>query len=118
MKTQHTPKPWIIDNTMAKDKRINTFWYRIRDDSGNVIAEAKGQHCGINNSTAEANAKLIAAAPYSLESHIKNVELLEDFDFNNYLRLGNNTQKKLDKCIEIMNLIFITSREAIKKSTP
>lgn len=67
MKTNHTPKPWIIDNTMAKDKRINTFWYRIRDDSGNVIAEVKGQHCGINNSTAEANAKLIVTSPILLK---------------------------------------------------
>ena len=56
-------------------------------------------------------------ARYSLESHIANVKLLEDFDFNNYLRLGSNTQVKLDKCIEIMNQVLITSQEAIKKAT-
>ena len=63
MKTKHTPGPWSINDLMAKDKRRVVFWYYIIDRNRNDIVEVKGRHCGIKNSIAEANVKLIVVAP-------------------------------------------------------
>ncbi len=68
MKTKHTTGPWSIDDSMAKDGRKHCLWYYIRDKVLNNLAEVKGRHCGIKNSTAEANAKLISTSPELLES--------------------------------------------------
>ena len=67
MKTKHTPGPWSINDLMAKDKRRVVFWYYIIDRNRNNIVEVKGRHCGIKNSIAEANVKLIAVAPEMLK---------------------------------------------------
>jgi len=66
-KTKHTKGEWKITTLMAKDKRLKCFWYSIQNVTGATIADVKGRHCGIKNTEAEANAKLIASAPEMLE---------------------------------------------------
>ena len=77
METQHTKGEWLIDNIMAEEKRKHTFWYYINDDLGNHIAEVKGRHCGIKNTIADANAKLIVVAPEMLKEMIIFCERVE-----------------------------------------
>ena len=68
MKTKHTPEPWTIDDTMAKDKTIHLLWYNIKDKYGHSIAEVKGQHYGIDNDVAEANVNLLVNSPQLLSA--------------------------------------------------
>ena len=107
MKTKHTPGPWAT----SENRNIGYIYY---NDDTTLLAQVQG---GRDEDDIYPNAKLMAAAPELLEGHIKNVELLEDSDFNNYIRLGKNTQKKLDACIKIMNHILVTSKESIQKAT-
>jgi hypothetical protein len=106
METKHTSGPWIINDHMAKDKRVNCFWYKIQDDSGNTIAEVKGRHCGINNSTAEANAKLIVAGLKMLEALIEISEGKGRYDLDPIQHAVN--------CIEDMKALAL---EAIEEAT-
>lgn len=68
MKTKHTPAPWKVDYRYSNDKRVICSWYPIKDENGYIIAETEGDYGGIKNSTAKANAALIAAAPELLEA--------------------------------------------------
>jgi hypothetical protein len=68
MKNLFTEGEWKIDDVMAGDKRKSVLWYIIEDNKGNHMVEVKGRHCNIKNSTAEANAKLIVAAPNLLRA--------------------------------------------------
>ena len=128
MKTKHTPGPWrVVDFRKLPCGHLTPLGIRADDTSvykgeGKVkIADMLSYNMNpIYTPSAdeiEANAKLMAAAPEQHDAHLKNVKLLEDFDFNNYLRLGSNTQEKLNKCIEIINKILVNSQEAIKKAT-
>ena len=60
---KHTKGEWKITTLMAGNKRLKCFWYSIQNVTGATIADVKGRHCGIKNTEAEANTKLIAAAP-------------------------------------------------------
>lgn len=68
MKTKHTPGPWIIDDSNAKDKHSSVLWYTVKDSIGTKLIEVKGIHYGVNNDEAEANANLAVAAPDLLEA--------------------------------------------------
>ena len=103
MKTKHTPEPWIIDDRMAKDLEANAFWFSIKDSNKNTIAEVKGHHYGIENKTAKANAKIIAAAPRTTELGILTRNLLYDhFDSlpNQLKPLLNKWRKAIQEAIQ------------------
>ncbi len=69
MKTKHTPGPWKITDPFDNNtKRASVYWKCIKDQSGITLAEVKGRHYGTKNTIAEANAKLIAAAPEMLNN--------------------------------------------------
>lgn len=78
MKTKHTPGPWTIDDSMAKDKYSSVLWYIIKDSVGTKLSEVKGIHCGVNNDEAEANANVMAAAPELLEALDGLLSIIDD----------------------------------------
>ena len=116
MKTKHTPGPWTIDDRMAKNKRKSVLWYIIANADHRNIAEVKGRHCGILNTTAEANAKVMAAGLEMLEAleairdlidrNIIVRDISKDSDFEYFAKQGI----EIIKVIELMN-------KAIKKAT-
>lgn len=105
MKAKHTPGPWTINDSMAKDGRKSCLWYYIYAE-GKTVAEVKGRHCKIKNSTALSNAKLIAAAPELLEALSEFIDYYES-DFFNFT--ANDGYVKADWVIK--------ASKAIKKAT-
>lgn len=59
MSGAHTPGPWVIGDS-AKRENCRMIYC---DNSGSRVADCSLHDYGINHATAEANAKLIAAAP-------------------------------------------------------
>ena len=91
METKHTPGPWTIDDSMAKDKYSSVLWYIIKDSVGTKLSEVKGIHCGVNNDEAEANTKLIVAAPKGLKTAIDSyIDILFQTRNDNMMRFGFN----------------------------
>lgn len=71
MKTQHTPAPWTIKEHEDKNHGIDIT----EGDNGKVIANVTS-HFIAEHTEAQANAKLIAAAPELLEALKELIEYL------------------------------------------
>lgn len=95
METKHTKGEWVVEKSGAMPKQ------RIRSDKMQIICDCFSFSEGIKDEEAEANAKLIAAAPELLEALIK----LLSSEYPNY--------KTIDDSKHPANLALI----AIKKAT-
>jgi hypothetical protein len=75
--TQHTPGPWAVG------RKFSTFW--IITGYGKDVASVKLSRF-VDNSTNEANARLIAAAPDLLECLQHAVNWFDQLNSNDYAR--------------------------------
>lgn len=106
MKTKHTSGPWYYSNYAGTFMLQDGPYYE-----DNLILSYDEAFSDIDMETAEANAKLAAAAPDLLESEIKNLEFLRWIttqlsSFNMY------SDKR-----ELLYQRIAATEEAIKKAT-
>lgn len=111
METQHTKGEWKIDGNF--DLSDNYCKY-IKDEKGTVLCSLSTLLDGKNNTKkireAEANAKLIAAAPYGHKKHNENIEWCD-------LLLDKLTKEQTGAAIKVLAKIKSNSISVIQKAT-
>ncbi len=109
---KQTPAPWVL---CTSSNEYSDTWFAYSDKQGKLFEVSAGLYTGVDEQSsyeeAEANAKLIAAAPELFENEVKNLEFLEWLatkasEFNMWS----------DKVQQLRERISLT-KAAIKKAT-
>jgi len=98
---KHTPGPWEISHTSTK--KISSSSRLIIADGDKWVGFAYGTALGVENiEMAEANAKLIAAAPDMLEALSQAIELVRKtrYSSDETQRVYDSIQAAIDKAIK------------------